>query len=188
MTLFFPQILLIYLQVAAQLRQEGDGGSGLQVRVQVLLELRRHDAREVGEDARGNVDLAQHVHLRRRPGAELAHAAPAQTGVPGFPFDLQIGRERVGKSHVAWEGTEDEVAELDAVGRDHVAEAIVVVTQELWEVVQQDQKHSQRPLRRGEEVTKRKEKKAPNNKSTRAASTEKELSDKTDSEFASTWG
>lgn len=52
-----------YLQVATQLRQEGDGRTGLQVRVQVLLELRGHDACEVGEDPRSNVDLAQHVHL-----------------------------------------------------------------------------------------------------------------------------
>lgn len=58
----------VYLQVAAQLRQEGDGGSSLQIRVQVLLELRRHHAGEVGEDARGDVDLAQHVHLRGEEG------------------------------------------------------------------------------------------------------------------------
>lgn len=72
-----------------------------------------------------------------------------QVRAPGVPSDLQVGREGVGEPHVAWEGTEDEVAELDAVGRDHVAEAVVVVAQELGEVVQQDQKHSQCTLWRG---------------------------------------
>lgn len=60
---------------------------------------------------------------------------------------LQIGRERVRKPHVAWEGTEDEVAKLDAVGWDNITEAIMVITQELWEVMQQDQQHSQRALK-----------------------------------------
>lgn len=58
-------------------------------------------------------------------------------------INLQIGCEWVREPHVAWEGTEDEVAELDAVGRDNVAEAVMVITQELWEVMQQDQEHSQ---------------------------------------------
>lgn len=51
-------------------------------------------------------------------------------------FYLQIGCEWVRKPHVAWEGTEDEVAKLDAVRWDHITEAIMVVTQELWEVMQ----------------------------------------------------
>lgn len=59
---------------------------------------------------------------------------------------LEVGCEGVREPHVAWEGTEDEVAELDAVGRDDVTEAVVVVTQELWEVVQEDQENSQRAL------------------------------------------
>lgn len=59
---------------------------------------------------------------------------------------LQVGREGVRKPHVTWEGTEDEVAELDAVGRDDVTEAVVVVAQELWEVVQEYQKYTQRAL------------------------------------------
>lgn len=51
-------------------------------------------------------------------------------------FYLQIGCEWVREPHVAWEGTEDEVAKLDAVRWDHITEAIMVVTQELWEVMQ----------------------------------------------------
>ena len=54
----------LYLQVAAQLREESDWWSGLQIRVQVLLELGRHDACEVGEDTGSDVDLTQHVHLQ----------------------------------------------------------------------------------------------------------------------------
>ncbi len=33
------------------------------------------------------------------------------------------------------EGTQDQVPQLDAVGRDDVAEAIMVVAQEFWEVM-----------------------------------------------------
>lgn len=61
---------------------------------------------------------------------------------------LEIGCERVREPHVAWKGTEDEVAELDAVGWDNITEAVMVVTQELWEVMQQDQEHSQCTLKR----------------------------------------
>lgn len=50
---------------------------------------------------------------------------------------LEVWCEGVGEPHVAGEGTEDEVPHLDAVGRDHVAEGEVVVTEELREVVEQ---------------------------------------------------
>lgn len=63
------------------------------------------------------------------------------------PAYLQVGREGVGQPHVSWEGTEDEIPQLDAVWWNHVTEAVVVVTQELWEVVQQDQQHPQRALK-----------------------------------------
>lgn len=56
---------------------------------------------------------------------------------------LQIGCEGIREPHVPWEGTEDEVAELDAVGRNDITEAVMIVAQELWEVMQQNQKHSQ---------------------------------------------
>lgn len=64
---------------------------------------------------------------------------------------LQVGREWVRKPHVAWEGTQDEVAELDAVWWNNITEAIMVVTQELWEVMQQDQKHTERALQQQED-------------------------------------
>ena len=94
------------LKVSPELRQEADGGAVLQVVVQVLLEAGLDEAREVGDHPRRDGDLGQHVHL-------------------------QVGGEGVGQPHVAGEGGEDEVPHLDAVGRDHVAEAVVVVTQEL---------------------------------------------------------
>jgi hypothetical protein len=56
---------------------------------------------------------------------------------------LKVGCEGVRKPHVTRKGTEDEIAELDAIGWDDVTEAVVVVTQELWEVVQQYQKYAQ---------------------------------------------
>lgn len=51
-------------------------------------------------------------------------------------MNLQIGCKRVREPHVAWEGTEDEVAELDTVGWYNITEAIMVITKEFWEVVQ----------------------------------------------------
>ena len=59
---------------------------------------------------------------------------------------LQVGCEGVWKSHVAGEGTQDQVPQLDAVGRDDITEAIMVVTQELWEIMEQDQKHTEGAL------------------------------------------
>lgn len=59
---------------------------------------------------------------------------------------LQVGCEGVREPHVTREGTKDEIAKLDAVWWDNITEAVVVVTQELWEVVQQDQQHTERAL------------------------------------------
>lgn len=59
---------------------------------------------------------------------------------------LQVGREGVWQAHAAGEGRQDEVAQLDARGRDDVAEAQVVVAQELREVVQQHQKGPEHAL------------------------------------------
>ncbi|CAN8001118.1 unnamed protein product [Ixodes pacificus] len=123
------------LEVAPQLRQECHGTPSLDVGVQILplrrwrtayahlLEALRLDHRgKVGEHPGRLGDLGQHLHL-------------------------EVGRERVRQAHVAGEGTQDQVAHLDAVGRDQVAETIVVVAQELREVVQQHQQHPQRALR-----------------------------------------
>ena len=49
---------------------------------------------------------------------------------------LQVWRERIGKSHVAGERTQDKIAHLDAVWRNDVAEGIVEVAQELGKVMQ----------------------------------------------------
>jgi len=55
---------------------------------------------------------------------------------------LQVGREGVRQAHVARERTQDEVTHLDAVWCDDITEGVVVVTEELWEVMQQHQQHS----------------------------------------------
>ena len=73
---------------------------------------------------------------------------------------LKVGREGVRKPHVTWKGTEDEIAELDAIGWDDVTEAVVVVTQELWEVVQQNQQDAQRALMKFMEIRHRSDKKS----------------------------
>jgi len=67
----------------------------------------------------------------------------------GQQIDLEVGRERVGETHVPREGTQDQVAELDARMGDDITEAEVVVAQELGEVVQQNQKNTQRSLVQG---------------------------------------
>lgn len=56
-----------------------------------------------------------------------------------FHVYLEIRCKRVREPHIAWKGTEDEVAQLNAVGWDNVTKAIMVVTQELWEIMEQDQ-------------------------------------------------
>ncbi|CAN8024690.1 unnamed protein product [Ixodes persulcatus] len=109
------------LEVAPQLRQECHGTPSLDVGVQIL-PLRLDHRGEVGEHPGRLGDLGQHLHL-------------------------EVGRERVWQAHVAGEGTQDQVAHLDAVGRDQVAETIVVVAQELRKIVQQHQQHPQRALR-----------------------------------------
>ena len=54
----------------------------------------------------GEVPLYIHVHVHCNGAAR----------------DLEVGGEGVWESHVAREGTEDEVPHLDAVGRDDVTE------------------------------------------------------------------
>mmetsp|Transcript_8574 Transcript_8574/g.22973 ORF Transcript_8574/g.22973 Transcript_8574/m.22973 type:complete len:294 (-) Transcript_8574:5821-6702(-) len=89
-----------------------------QVAIHLALDVVRQQAIWVGQ-ARGHADLRQQVHL-------------------------EVGRERVRQAHIAWEGRQDEVAHLHAGGRDVVAQGEVVLTQELREVVQQDQQQAQR--------------------------------------------
>ena len=65
---------------------------------------------------------------------------------------LEIGCERVWQAHVPWKGTENQVPHLDTVGRYDVTETKMVITQELWEIVQQDKQHSQGSLWIGREI------------------------------------
>lgn len=105
---------LAYLKIGAQAAEELDGRPRLEVRVEILPERRGLDHRgEVGEHAWRVADLLEHV-------------------------DLEIRRERIGQAHVARKRAQYEIAHLDAVGRDDVAEAVVVVAEELGEIVQQD--------------------------------------------------
>jgi len=107
------------LQVRPEVAEEGNGRAGLDVRVQVVLELVRYVVDVgVGDLGRGGVDVGDHV-------------------------DLEVGRERVGQLHAAREGAEDEIAQLDAVGGDDVAELVVAVAEELGEVVQEDEEETQ---------------------------------------------
>jgi len=56
----------------------------------------------------------------------------------GQQINLEVWREGVWKPHVSWKGTQDKVSHLDAVRRNDVTEAEVVVTQEFWEVVEEN--------------------------------------------------
>lgn len=60
---------------------------------------------------------------------------------------LQIWREGVWESHVPRESTKDKIPHLNTVGRNDVTETEVVITQELWEVMKQDQQHAQCTLK-----------------------------------------
>lgn len=101
------------LHVAPQFRQEGDGRASLQIRVQILLELRRRDQRGIVNNCtRRQSDLSQQVHL-------------------------QVRSERVRQPHIPRERRQNEVSHLNAVRRDLIAEAVVVVTEELGEVMEE---------------------------------------------------
>ena len=106
------------MKVGPELGQEADWGPVLQVVVQVLLEAGLDQSGEVGHHSRRDRDFRQHVHL-------------------------EVGSEWVWEAHVAREGGEDEVPHLDAVRGDNVTEAIVVVAEELWEVMEEDKKNSE---------------------------------------------
>lgn len=67
---------------------------------------------------------------------------------------LEIRCERVREPHVTWKGTEYEVAKLNAVWWDDITESIMIVTQKLWEVMQQDQKDSQGSLNKTQPLVK----------------------------------
>lgn len=96
----------------------GEGGGGGQ---QAVPELRWKQVVRLWDKSGALVDLWQEVHL-------------------------EVGGEGVRQAHVAGEGRQDEVAHLDAAGRDDIAQLEVVLTQELREVMQQHQQHPQSAL------------------------------------------
>ena len=77
-----------------------------------------------------------------RAAPRCTPATPRST----LPPYLEVRREGVGKAHAAGERRQDEVAQLDARRRDHVAEAQVVVAQEFGEVVQEHQQRAEHAL------------------------------------------
>lgn len=159
-----------------QYLQEGIAGSAAKKVVEVRLEIRKslvgaERRRQVREDCRGLAHVGQTVHLHgRRAGCvhegdshrhdrgRLREGARGKTGAVGRVICaqgerlsgvcryLELRHERVGEGHVAREGREDEVAQLNAGGRDAVAEARVVFAEELWKVVQEHEQHPQRAL------------------------------------------
>mmetsp|Transcript_1979 Transcript_1979/g.8732 ORF Transcript_1979/g.8732 Transcript_1979/m.8732 type:complete len:506 (-) Transcript_1979:5199-6716(-) len=108
--------------------QEIRGGPAHQVLVEILLQqaTRRLGQRlaEVRHDPRGLRDLREAIHL-------------------------QIGLQRIRQVRVPRIGRQDQVPHLDARRRNDVAEAQMVVDQELREIVQEHQQRPQRPLVHG---------------------------------------
>lgn len=61
------------------------------------------------------------------------------TRIAAWATHLQVRSEGIRKAHIAREGRENEIPHLDAVRWDHVTEGEVVITQKLWEIMQQYQ-------------------------------------------------
>mmetsp|Transcript_42174 Transcript_42174/g.109367 ORF Transcript_42174/g.109367 Transcript_42174/m.109367 type:complete len:264 (-) Transcript_42174:1570-2361(-) len=113
------RVLLAEQQPLAQLERKRRGAARLEEGVHLRREQLGQQVLGVGQRARRLVDLREQVHL-------------------------EVGREGVRQAHVAREGAQDEVAHLDAAGRDDVAQRKVVLAQKLRKVVQQHQQHAQR--------------------------------------------
>ena len=54
---------------------------------------------------------------------------------------LQIRREWVRQPHVPRKSRQYQVSHLDAIGRDDVTEAVMVIAEEFWEIVKQNQEN-----------------------------------------------
>lgn len=63
----------------------------------------------------------------------------------GNRIKFDITKVRVGEGQGGGEGAKDDVAKLDAARRDHIAEAEVILAEELGKVVEKYKKQSQRP-------------------------------------------
>mmetsp|Transcript_29531 Transcript_29531/g.65382 ORF Transcript_29531/g.65382 Transcript_29531/m.65382 type:complete len:496 (-) Transcript_29531:1158-2645(-) len=109
------------VQPLGQLHREVGGLAGAQEVLHGGLERLVQQALRVWDDAGGLRDLGKQVNLK-------------------------VGGEGVGQPHVAWESRQDEVAHLDAGCGDGIAQRDVVLTQELGEVVQQNQQQPQSAL------------------------------------------
>ena len=102
------------MQIRAQIAQEGDRRSGLDVRVEVILELERDVVYvQVGDFGRCRVKVRDHVNF-------------------------EVGCERIRELHGGWEGVQDKIAELDAVWWDDVAELVVAAAEKLRKVVEEN--------------------------------------------------
>mmetsp|Transcript_14315 Transcript_14315/g.33977 ORF Transcript_14315/g.33977 Transcript_14315/m.33977 type:complete len:240 (+) Transcript_14315:1089-1808(+) len=64
-------------------------------------------------------------------------------------IDLQGLSEGIRQFHVCGESCQNQVANLNALPRDYIAESMMVVGKELWVVVKQNQKRAQRELVQG---------------------------------------
>ncbi len=107
------------MQIGPQIAEESDRRPGLDITVQIALELVWYVVDVWVRDLRRTgVDLGDHVHF-------------------------EVGRERIGQFHAAWEGAEDQVAQLNAVGGYDVAELVVAVAEELGKVVEQDEEEAE---------------------------------------------
>jgi hypothetical protein len=111
------------LEEGGQVGEEADGGSCLEVVVQPLPQLVRNDGVDLAMSLRVDRHLRQTLNLNT---ANYLVAAPISPQM----YLGQILRERIGKSHVPGVGAEDEIAKLDTIRWDRVAEHIMVVAED----------------------------------------------------------
>jgi len=101
------------LQFASQIAQKLDGGSALQIIVQIVFEtFRRQSFGNVdAQYARWIIDLAQLI-------------------------DLQIRHKWIRQAHVPRIRGQNQIAQLDAIRLDRIAQQVMVVAEQLREIVQ----------------------------------------------------
>ena len=108
------------LEISPQFRQERNGSSVLEVRVEVVPEFGGGDnAGYLAVNFGAHSNFRKHVHF-------------------------QVRSEGVREFHVTGKGGEDEVPHLNAVGGDGVTESVVILAEEFGEIVEEHEQNPQR--------------------------------------------
>ena len=60
-----------------------------------------------------------------------------------YKIYLEVGCKRIRQPHVPREGRQDQIPHLDTIWRNNITKAVMVITKELGEVMEEYQKDSQ---------------------------------------------